>query len=193
MGIKTPERFDPFTDRIARDIRNSLSESFVTAMAVMDPDKYLEVARKWREQNFSALYTDYIDDRLVRYDRVFNAIRAGGIKEPLKQALVIWNQSLFFEFHDHLETLWHSASGDGRQALKGLIKAAGVYVHLEHHHQKAAEGLALKSFSLLKKYACCLTFIANYETLLDKLVKLDPVAPQLKIRHIAKAGKESAC
>jgi uncharacterized protein len=203
MGITTPEKIDPFTDRTARDIRNSLSASFVTAIAVMDPDRYLNVARKWREQNFSALYTDYIDDRLLRYDLVFNTIRAGGINDPMKQALVIWNQSLFFEFHDQLETLWQAASGNRRQALKGLIKAAAVYVHLEQHHQKAAESLALKSFGLLRKYADCLTFIGNYETLLHKLKKLDPVAPCLEIlpeknmnaelRHLSNDGKESAC
>jgi hypothetical protein len=181
MGIGAPERFDPFADRTARDIRNSLSESFVTAISAMDPDKCLKVAGKWRDQNLSALYTDYIDDRLSRYSRVFNAIRAVGIHDPLRQALVVWNRSLFFEFHDHRETLWRSATGDERQALKGLIKAAGVYIHLEQHHHKAAESLALKSFSLLRQYAHCLTFIANYETLLDKLKTRDPVAPRLEI------------
>ena len=181
MGIETPERFDPFTDRAARDIRNSLSESFVRSMTVMEPDPYLSVARKWGEQNLSSLYADYIADRLLRYGRVLNAIRAGGINDPLQQALVVWNQKLFFEFHDHLETLWQSASGNQRQALKGLIKAAGVYVHLEQHRRKAAESLALKAFNLLGQYAHCLTFIANYETLLDKLKKLDPDAPRLEI------------
>lgn len=180
MGIKAPQRFDPFTDRAARDIRNSLSEAFVAALAAMDPEVYLNVARKWAEQNRSPLYADYIADRLLRYGRVYRAIRTGGINDPLKQALVIWNQSLFFEFHDHLETIWYSATGARRQALKGMIKAAGVYVHLEQHRCQAAEGLALKSLSLLRQYAHCLTFIGNYEMLLDKLEKLDPVAPRLE-------------
>ena len=203
MGIKKPERFDPFTDRTARDIRNSLSDSLVTAVAVMDPDAYLQVARKWREQNLPLLYADYIDDRLQRYGRVFNTIRKSGIDDPLRQALVIWNQGLFFEFHDHLEILWQSATGDEKQALKGLIKAAGVYVHLEQHRRKAAQGLSMKAFKLLRQYARCLVFIANYETLLDKLCKLDPVAPRLEIlpgknmkaerRYLTDAGKESAC
>jgi len=62
-----------------------------------------------------------------------------------------------------------------------LIKAAGVYVHLEQHRRKAAESLTMKSSSLIRQYAHCLTFIANYETLLDKLKNLDPVAPRLEI------------
>lgn len=181
MGIKAPERFDPFTDRVARDIRNSLSEAFATALAAMDPDLYLNVARKWEEQDLSPLYADYIADRLLRYSHVFDSIRAGGIHDPLQQALVVWNQGLFFEFHDHLEPLWQAATGDQRQALKGLIKAAGVYIHLQHHRRKAAESLAIKSSILFEQYTHCLNFIANYDLLLDKLKKLDPVAPRLEI------------
>ena len=181
MAIEAAERFDPFTDRTARDIRNSLSGSFAAAIAAMDPDKYLSVARKWGKQNLSLLYSDYIADRLLRYDGVLHTIRAGGINDPLKQAVVVWNQNLFFEFHEHLEILWKSASGDQRQALKGLIKAAGVYIHLEQHRHKAAKSLATKSFNLLRQYGHCLIFIANFGILLDSLKKFDPAAPRLEI------------
>ena len=181
MGIKKPKRFNPFTDRTARDIRNTLSESFAAALAAMDPAGYLTAARKWRSQKLAARYTNYIDIRLQRYDFVFNIIREYRIDDPLQQAVVIWNQSLFFEFHDHLETLWQAATGDQRQMLKGLIKAAGVYVHLEQHHEQAAKSLAMKSFDLLRQYPHCLAFISNSETLLDKLKKCDRVPPQLEI------------
>ena len=93
---KTAKRFDPFTDRTARDIRNSLSESFVAALANSDPAEYLNLARKWREQNVSSLYADYIDDRLLRYKNVFDTVDTDGINDPLQQALVIWNQRLLF-------------------------------------------------------------------------------------------------
>ncbi len=200
---KPAKRFDPFTDRTARDIRNSLSDAFVAALAAKDPERYLNIARRWREQNISARHGEYIADRLLRYDHVFDEIQAGGIEDPLQRALVLWNQRLFFEFHDHLEAIWKSATGDQRQALKGLIKAAGVYIHLEQHHRQAAKSLAMKSYQLLCQYAHCLAFIANYETLLDKLESGDPVPPRLKRlsdktnktarRQDAGAGKESAC
>jgi len=181
MGIKSPKRFDPFSDRTARDIRNTLSEAFVASLTAMDPAEYLAAARRWRENKLSSLYADYIDDRLRRYGRVFRAMREEGIDDPLQQALVIWNQGLFFEFHDQLETIWQAAAGDQRQALKGLIKAAGVYIHLEQHHRQAAESLAMKSYQLLRKYPHCLTFIANYEALLEKLKSGDPAPPHLNI------------
>jgi hypothetical protein len=200
---KTAKRFDPFTDRTARDIRNSLSDAFVAALAAKDPERYLTIARRWRKQNISVRHGEYIADRLLRYDHVFDEIQAGGIEDPLQRALVLWNQRLFFEFHDHLEAIWKSATGDQRQALKGLIKAAGVYIHLEQHHRQAAKSLAVKSYRLLRQYAHCLAFIANYETLLDKLESGDPAPPRLKRlsdktnktarREDAGAGKESAC
>lgn len=181
MGMKTPKKFDPFSDRTARDIRNTLSQAFVASLTAMDPAEYLAAAGRWRGKKPSALHADYIDDRLRRYDRVFRTIREEGIDDPLQQALVIWNQGLFFEFHDHLEKLWQAATGDQRQALKGLIKAAGVYIHLEQNHRQAAESLAMKSYQLLRQYPHCLTFIANYEILLEKLNSGDPAPPHLNI------------
>ena len=181
MGIKASERFDPFTDRTARDIRNSLSEAFVNTIGARHPAEYPRVARKWREQNISSLHAGYIDDRLLRYENVFHAIQTGEVVDPLQQALIIWNQGLFFEFHDHLEAIWKSASGDMRQALKGLIKAAGVYIHLEQGHRQAAQSLAAKAFVLLQQYSHCLTFMTNAKALLNKLKTIDPNPPQLGI------------
>lgn len=181
MGIKIPEKFDPFTDRTARDIRNTLSEAFAAALAAMDPAEYLNAAHKWRSLKPSACYTHYIDIRLQRYDLVFKKLREDRIDDPLQKAAVIWNHGLFFEVHDHLEAIWHSASGDERQALKGLIKAAGVYVHLEQQHEQAAKSLAMKSYNLLRQYPHCLSFIANYKTLLKTLKNCEPVPPRLLI------------
>lgn len=153
----------------------------MAALSAMDPAEYLDIARKWRSQRLSAPYIDYLDTRLQRYDLVLNAIRTDQIDDPLHRAVVIWNAELFFEVHDHLEAIWHSASGDERQALKGLIKAAGVYIHLEQHHLPAAESLAKKSYDLLRQYPHCLSFIANYEMLLEKLKNCDPDPPRLEI------------
>jgi hypothetical protein len=73
------------------------------------------------------------------------------------------------------------ATGDKRQALKGLIKAAGVFIHLEQDHQQAAESLAMKAHALLQQYRHCLTFIANIETLSNALKTGEPHPPRLEI------------
>jgi hypothetical protein len=62
-----------------------------------------------------------------------------------------------------------------------LIKAAGVYIHLEQQHQQAAQSLAMKSYDLLRQYPHCLSFIANYKTLLESLKNFKPTAPRLEI------------
>ena len=177
---KKPDgKFDPFNDRLSRDIRNTLSEAFMAALTRMEPSVYRDEADIWRAKNPSEIYLEYIQDRLQRFDRVLAQIKANHLDEPLLQSLVIWNNGLFFEFHDHLEGIWKQASGDERQALKGLIKAAGVYIHNESNHPQAVKSLSTKSYNLIRQYAYRLTFIKNLDALLQKLRALDPEPPRL--------------
>jgi hypothetical protein len=173
-------KFDPFNNRLSRDIRNTLSESFMRALSRMEPSTYRDVADIWRAKNPADIYLEYIQDRLQRYDRVIEQIKADHLDKPLLQSLVIWNKGLFFEFHDHLEGIWMQASGDERQALKGLIKAAGVYVHHEFNHQPAVKSLAAKSYELIRRYSHHLSFIKNLDVLAQKLKTLDPDPPMLE-------------
>ena len=178
--IKKPDgKFDPFNNRLSRDIRNTLSEAFMVALSRMDPSVYRDEADIWRSKNPSQIYLDYIQDRLQRFDRVLAQINANSLDEPLVQSLVIWNNGLFFEFHDYLEGIWQQTTGDDREAFKGLIKAAGVYVHHEFNHQRAIKSLSPKSYDLIRQHAHCLTFIKNLDALLEKLKTFDPDPPRL--------------
>ena len=174
------ENFDPFNDRLSRDIRNSLSEAFIEALIRMEPSVYQEAAESWRAVTLADIYTLYIQNRLLQYDCVFEQIKAHNVDDALLQLLVIWNHELFFEAHDHLERIWSQAAGDKRQALKGLIKAAGVYIHMKHDRQKAVTSLSAKALHLIRRYAHCLTFINNLDVLTGKLEDLDPVPPSLE-------------
>jgi len=177
--MSSSARFDPFNNRLARDIRNSLAEKFVDALLQVDKSGYQRTAEQWLAKNLDDEYTGYIQDRLKRFDGVFNQIKKIRLKDPKLQALIIWNHGLFFEVHEHLERIWQKTTGDEYQALKGLIQAAGVYIHLKFGHRAAAEKLAVKSLGRIQKYADCLTFIANLNMLLDKLNNLDSAPPQL--------------
>ena len=173
-------RFDPFNDRLSRDIRNGLSEALIEALVVLNREVYLDAAGMWNPEKLPPEHRAYLQDRLQRYRAVFQQIQDHRLKDPFIRALVIWNQGLFFEFHEHLETIWRDSTGDERQALMGLIKAAGVYVHLEYHHQQAAERLAAKSARLLNKYSHCIAFITNLDILIKNLGDLDSGPPQLE-------------
>ena len=151
-GNRGLQRFDPFNDRMSRDIRNTLSEAFVDALAKRNPASFEEAARTWLNRVDAGIYEHYIEERLGLYRRVFQIIEQERLQEPLSTALVVWNQGLFFEFHDHLERIWRETTGEMHQALKGLIKAAGVYIHLQYDRPQAAGRLANKSIDLLRSH-----------------------------------------
>jgi len=177
---KPVAKFDPFTNRLSRDIRNTLSEALMAALARMDPSAYRNEADGWLERNPPALLAEYIQDRLRRYDRVSAQIKNGALRDPLLQSLVLWNHGLFFEFHDRVEGIWKQATGEGRQALKGLIKAAGVYIHREFNHRQAAAKLAEKAYILIRQYSHCLAVIENLDALLQALKNPDSPPPRLE-------------
>jgi hypothetical protein len=82
----------------------------------MAPSGYQAAAEKWLTGKPAAGYLNYIQDRLLRYDRVLEQITATHPDEALLQSLVIWNNGLFFEFHDYLERIWQQTTGDEHQA-----------------------------------------------------------------------------
>lgn len=176
----TSIKFDPFRDRLSRDIRNSLSEAFVTSLRKKDRLIYQQLYDDWMSKDLASIYVAYIRDRGRRYEYVFDQVQRYHLNDELLRVLIIWNCGLFFEVHDQLEHIWHQSSGDRHEALKGLIKAAGVYIHLEYHHLEAAQRLARKSSGSIRKYSHCLTFITNLNVLLEKLDNLDPLPPVLK-------------
>jgi hypothetical protein len=176
----SPVDFDPFNDRLSRDIRNTLSESFADALVRKEATEYRATAEKWLAEKLAAGYVNYIQDRLHRYDLMLEKIIASRLDDAMLQSLVLWNNGLFFEFHDHLERIWQKTTGDKHQALKGLIQAAGVYIHMEHNRQDAAKNLSIKSLNLIRRYSHCLAFITNLDVLTKKLENLDPVSPTLE-------------
>ena len=173
--------FDPFNNRLSRDIRNTLSEAFVEALMQADQAPFRSMAERWLSENLDDVYVTYIQDRLNRYDQAFDQLSVNRIIDAKRQALILWNWELFFEVHELLERVWQKTVGDEHEALKGLIQAAGVYIHLEYNHRRAAEKLAIKSAGRLQKNSGHLTFIGNLDVLLVKLKNLDEPPPQLLI------------
>ena len=74
---KPVAEFDPFNNRLCRDIRNTLSEAFMAAIERMEPSAYQDKADSWFAQNPPAIMVEYIQDRLQRYERVIAQIMDG--------------------------------------------------------------------------------------------------------------------
>jgi uncharacterized protein len=46
-----------------------------------------------------------------------------------------WNQQRYYDAHDVLEQLWLNSDTNNDQFFKGLIQAAGAFVHLQKHFE----------------------------------------------------------
>lgn len=141
--------FDPFNDRPSRTVRNTLSEMLRECLE--RNDVFGDVPADWLKCYGQRPYADYIRDRVSRYRAATRDIRTSG-GSPVNRAAILWRHGLAFEAHEILEPHWLSASGDEREGLKGLIQAAGVYVHQEAGHAAAAISLARKAVDRLRRF-----------------------------------------
>jgi uncharacterized protein len=144
--------FDPFTDRPSREIRNRLSESLMHALDARRADIFESFVSELLVQNPVQVYRSYVEDRLSRYRESLSEIASQGLTDKIFQALVLWNHGLFFEAHERLEAVWRESSGERKAALKGLIQAAGVFVHMEQGRVSSADRLSAKARDLLEKH-----------------------------------------
>ena len=164
------EIFDPYSDRLARDIRNSLSSALVQEIAWDAAGSLITAADVWLAKAPAPIYQTYIKDRLVLYGQAIDEIRDSQIIDTRYQAICFWNLGLFFEMHELLETIWHQSHDPERSALKGWIQAAGVYVHVQRGKVDAAKGLAKRAEKHLRNGQSCLDFISNLDELLYAIV-----------------------
>ena len=93
-------------------------------------------------------YKEYILDKLARYAAVIRQLDDVP-KDTLSQAIILWDQGLFFEVHEVLEHDWIRASGAEKEILQAMIRAAGVYIKLEYGYTDAAKKIAAKAVPVL--------------------------------------------
>lgn len=175
--------FDPFSDRTARDLRNSLSTALVTEMTGGQQGTLSDATTRWSDNVSDPVYQNYLQDRKTRYQQILIQIDTQGITDVGHQAVVLWNAGLFFELHELLETIWQSAREPLNSALKGLIQAAGAYVHVQHGNLKAARTLATRAQKHLKASGDALTFIGNLDQLIAGLQEPEKMPPELEIEN----------
>jgi hypothetical protein len=171
--------FDPFNDRRSRELRNTLSEQFIEVVQRSDSQAFRLFCDHWEAVDLGGVYREYLEIRLNRYRKAFAQFERDDIRAPLRQSMVLWNVGLYFEVHELLENIWHTAEEPLRSVLKGLIQAAGVHVHFLWGHQSAAEKLARKAHQHLSDNREGAAFIANLDELLDHLERVDPQPPVL--------------
>lgn len=161
--------FDPFRNRLARDIRNNLSRSLLQALSEKDKTIFQRCGADYLQQHPEALYAGYVKARLANYAEAFAIVEQRQIKEVLQQAAILWDLELYFEMHELLELEWKTAEGGRRRGLQGLIRAAGMKIHAENNNGKAAVSMGAKALEDLVKYGAELTGFAGYENVLAEI------------------------
>ncbi len=145
------QKFDPFTDRLSRDIRNTLSRMFVKRIEAKRVDSFEHVVEEMFGSKLDSVYTEYIQDRVQKYERSLNVIFEEKYDDPIYQSLVLWDNGLFFEVHEVLEHAWYDAKDEYRAVLQALIRAAGVMIKREVGYHVQARKIAAKSVQVLKE------------------------------------------
>lgn len=160
--------FDPFQDRLSRDIRNGLSTAFIEAVARLDPEPVRRAAAEYLSQSRGDCYREYIEERALRYDEALAALRRGAAA-VLRRAAVLWDLRLFFEAHELLEQAWMVATGEEKLLLQAMIRAAGVYIKLEYGYREAAVKMAGRALPVLAAHRNALAPFFDPDPLLDAL------------------------
>lgn len=171
-------QFEPFMDRLSRDIRNDLSATMTTVLKQHDIEAAQQVADQYLVQDIDRCYREYINDRLARY-RSFIEKVSSGTDDVFWQALILWDHRLFFEVHEVLEDVWYNATGSEKKILQAMIRAAGVYIKLEYGYDDAAQKLAHRAISVLSNNREYLGRYFDPENLLSALSELNPEPPRL--------------
>ncbi len=174
----TIPRFEPFQDRLSRDIRNELSAALPLALAKNDLAPVRAVAERYLQQGLAAPYVAYIEARLAGYAKALAMIARTGVEGALARALVFWDLRLFFEVHEILEQAWHGAQGAEKELLQAMIRAAGFYIKGEYGYFEAGAKMANRAVTALEKNRQACTGFA-LDTLLESLRNLDPIPPKL--------------
>jgi hypothetical protein len=170
--------FNPFVDRLSRDLRNDLSEGLAVAILSGTTDKLTAIVATYRQQPLAQCYRTYLDQRCSRYEEALSAIRTG-ITDPIHRGLILWDLGLFFEVHEILEHAWYTAEGAMKQTLQALIRAAGVYIKREYGFNDAAARIAEKALPVLEENRALLAGYCDPNRLISALQHPEAGAPTL--------------
>ena len=175
----TLQKFNPFEDRLSRDIRNDLSETIIEVLGSGSIEAAERTASAYRLKNPERIYSDYIDQRIDRYRQALALLPRNA--ELMSQAAVLWDLQLFFEVHEILEPAWIAADGNEKRLLQGLIRAAGVYINLELGYIQRAAKIAHKAVPVLKELRGKVSSHIDIDCLILALERLSRQPPKISL------------
>lgn len=173
--------FNPFTDRLSRDIRNELSVSLPKAIEIRSLEPVQIVADRFIAEQLPDTHLKYISNRLQNYAEALKRLPAN-TDDYMGIAIILWDLKLFFEVHEILEPEWIEAQGDKKLLLQALIRAAGVYINLELGYRDRAAKIGSKAIPVLITFQKELQKDLNAEKLITALQELARIAPKIGLK-----------
>jgi uncharacterized protein len=170
--------FNPFEDRLSRDLRNELSEGLAVAIETGNANPLAETVGKYRQQPLAECYRTYLEDRFSRYEKALTTITPN-IADPIHRGLILWDLGLFFEVHEVLEHAWYTAEGAMKLTLQALVRAAGVYIKREYGYYDSAARIAEKAVPVLAENRSLLIGYFHPDQLITALLDPKSVPPRL--------------
>jgi uncharacterized protein len=174
-------QFNPFEERLARDIRNGLSGTVLQIFAEMDIQPALKIAKHYLDIPHDPVHEKYIHDRLSLYEQALKIIDDEKLVSAWDKALVLWDLKLFFEVHEILEHAWLQTTGAEKLVLQAMIRAAGMYIKLhDQKNETGARKMATKAADALEANREAVPPNLPLDLLLEKLRNVDPSPPLLR-------------
>ncbi|WP_028579571.1 DUF309 domain-containing protein [Desulfogranum japonicum] len=170
--------FEPFMDRLSRDIRNQLSESLIDVLKQQSLQPAEQVASSFASRATAPCYQEYIAFRLQQYAKSLKII-TDYHTDPLWQGFVLWDNELFFEVHEVVEHAWLKQQGQEKLLLQAMVRAAGVYIKLEYGYREAAGKMASKALPVLRDQQQRLAEYIDPQILIQALERPEMPAPKL--------------
>jgi hypothetical protein len=100
--------------------------------------------------------TEYLEDRVARYQRVLKACaEIGSVADPMERDLRVgqrlYNEGLYFDCHEYLETAWNQAEGPEKDMIQGVIQAGAAFHKWELGSQEGCTELLRKAIEKLTR------------------------------------------
>ncbi len=171
----TQTEFDPYSQRLARDIRNTMGHWFVHGLMDGDPDPAGLALARLEMKSLPQSHRQWVEGQMDIYRRFAENNPAAAQASPLDLGLDLWRWGLFFEAHEALERAWQSAEGDRRLAFKALVQAVGSCIHARRGAFGPAASLAAKAADGLARYGHSLPEVAWLPRLARELENNGPI------------------
>jgi len=133
------------------DLRNKLYALFIACL------KSSEKISDFNRLRASGSEQAYLQDRIPRYQAVLKAwskkVPSSSREDALALSELLFNQGLFFDCHEFLETSWNASEGSWKTCFQGIIQIAAGFHKLELNAQSTAGAAELieKGLNKLKQ------------------------------------------